>query len=88
MGKSLDRNRRMHDAKKCFWYLLNYNCMDGMLELANTEGCELFIPNNTGPLNSILSLNPHESKKTLGVRDLPAGGNTSHLEHIKDKVNA
>ena len=27
-------------------------------------------------------------KKTLGVRDCPAGGNKSHLKHIKDKVNA
>ena len=34
-----------------------------------------------------MSLDPHKSKKTLGVRDCPAGENKSHLKYIQDKVN-
>jgi hypothetical protein len=51
-----------------------------------TTGCKLLIPSDTGPPAPKLSFDPHESKKTLGVRDCPAGGNKSHLKHIKDEV--
>ena len=63
--------------------------MDGVWEPAKTEGCKLLIPSDTGSPTPILSRDPHEAgKKTLGVRDCPAGGNKPHLKHIKDKVNA
>ena len=52
------------------------------------ENCELLIPSDTGSPTPILSLNPHELKKTLSVRDCPAGGDKAHLKHIKEKVNA
>ena len=71
----------------CTWYLLDYDCVDGVCDPAKTEGYKLLIPSDTGSPNPILSLDPHESKKTLGVTDCSAGGNKSHLEHIKDKVN-
>jgi hypothetical protein len=62
--------------------------VDGVWEPAKTKGCEILIPSDTGSPTPILSLDPHESKKTLGVRDCPAGGSKSHLKHIQDKVNA
>ena len=71
--------------EKCFWYLLDYNCVDGVCEPAKTKGCELLIPSNTGPPNPILSLNPHESKKALGIRDCPAGGNNHISNTYKTK---
>ena len=88
MGKSPDRNSRMPQAEEtCFWYLLDYNCVEGVWEPANTAGYKLLSQSATGPPTPILSLNSHKSKKTLGVRDCPTGGNKSHLEHIKEKVN-
>ena len=36
----------------------------------------------------LCSLDPHKSKKILGVKDCPAGGNKLHLENIRNKVNA
>ena len=61
--------------------------METEWEPAKTAGCKLHIPSDTGVPAPILSLDPHESKKTLGVKDCQAGENTSHLEHIRDKVN-
>ena len=59
-----------------------------MWEPTKTADCELHIPNDAGGSDPILSLDPHESKKTLDVRDCPTGGNKSHLKYTRDKVNA
>ena len=40
---------------KCFWYLLNYDCVDRVWEPAKTKGCELLIPKYTGSPNPLLS---------------------------------
>ena len=58
-----------------------------MWEPAKTAGCKILIPNDTGSPAPILSLDPHESKNTLGVRDCPDGRNNSHLKHVRYKVN-
>ena len=58
-----------------------------MWEPAKTAGCKLLISSDAGSPAPILSLDPHNSKEIMGVRDCAAGGNKSHLEHIRDKVN-
>merc|ERR1712127_606712 len=71
--------------EKCFWYLLDYDCVEGVWEPANTVGWEILIPSDCGPPNTIASLDVRESRETLGVFDCPTGGNASHLEHMKKK---
>ena len=66
--------------EKCFWYLLDYECMEGVWEPADTTGLELLIPSDIGPPAPIISLDVNKSRKTLGVRDCPVGGNTAHLK--------
>lgn len=86
MGKPADSHRRMPQARKCVWYLLNYDCVEGVWEPADAIGWELLIPSDFGPSTPIANLDVRESRKTLGVIDCPAGGNASHLEHIRKKV--
>ena len=74
--------------KNRFWYLLDYNGLEGVWEPAKTAGCKLWIPSDTGSPAPILSPGSHKPKKILEVKDCPARGNKPHLEHIEDKVNA
>jgi hypothetical protein len=72
---------------KCFWYVINYKCIDG--EWVYTDSCpqELRITNVDGS-DSTIHLEPFTSlKKTLGVFDSPAGGNMAHLAYIKEKAS-
>ena len=46
------------EPEKCFWYLPDYDCVDGVWEQAKNEGCELLIPSDTGSPTPILSVNP------------------------------
>ena len=52
-------------SEKCFWYLLNYDCVEGVWEPADTVGWELLTPSDCGPPSPIVSLNIKESRKTL-----------------------
>ena len=56
------------------------------MELADTASCDLVIPSNGGAPSPIVSLDEHKPRKIPGVHDCPAGGNTSHLKHTRNKV--
>jgi hypothetical protein len=47
---------------------------------------ELYITNPDGTKSLIKQEEATVSKKTLGIHDLPAGGNAGHLDHIKMKA--
>ena len=72
--------------EKCFWYILDYECNDGVWTPRELVDWKLMIPVDGGTEQPILSLSPEESKKALGVKDCPAGGSTDQLKAIKDKM--
>jgi hypothetical protein len=61
--------------------------VEGVWEPVDTAGCKLDIPSNDRAPTSIFRLDPHERREILRGKDCPVGGNKSHLEHIKNKVN-
>jgi hypothetical protein len=76
-------NRR---SPKTGWYLLNYTCIDGEWTYADMAPRELLITNPDGTKSAIKQEDVSVSKKTLGIYDMPAGGNEGHLDHIKSKA--
>ena len=74
-------------ADKCFWYLIDYECVDGEWQYADSAPRDMFITRPDGSTSSILQHPPTFSKKTLGIHDSPSGGNSEHLTYLKDKVS-
>ncbi len=72
---------------KCFWYLLDYVCEDGQWTYAEMVPREMLITNPDGTKIPINQVKVTKSKKALGIHDLPAGGNLTHLASIKEKVS-
>jgi hypothetical protein len=72
---------------KCFWYLLDYICKDDQWTFAEMVPHEMLITNPDGTKSPINQVKVTDSKKTLGIHDLPARGNSTHLASIKEKVS-
>jgi hypothetical protein len=72
--------------EKCWWYLLDYTCVDGEWTYADIVPRELLITNPDGIKGPITQGEVAASKKTLGIHDLPAGEIEGHLVYIKDKA--
>ncbi len=72
--------------EKCFWYLLDYECVDGEWKYVDMVPQELVITNPDGTTSPISQEQVTASKKTLGIHDSPLGGNLAHLTYIKEKV--
>ncbi len=71
---------------KCYWYMVDYVCIDGEWNYAPTIDWELTIPLPDGTRHPITQLEPHDSKKMLGVWSNPAGKDETHLRnHIHNK---
>jgi hypothetical protein len=83
----LNATCRALKPEKCFWYLLNYTCKDGEWSYAEMAPCKLFIKNPDRSRSAIKQEDMTVSKKTLGIHDLPAGGNEGHLKHIQEKAS-
>jgi hypothetical protein len=81
------RQAVLSNRKKCFWYLLNYKREDGEWTYAKTALHNLFITNPDGTRTPITQEEVTVSKKTLGIYDLPAGGNEDHLKYIQEKAS-
>ena len=73
--------------EKCFWYLIDYKCVEGEWQYADLVPRELVITNPDGSTSPISQEELTTSKKTLGIHDSPAGGNIDHLSYIKEKVS-
>ncbi len=74
--------------EKCFWYLLDYECVDGEWKYVDMVPWELVITNPDGRTSPISQEQVTASKKTLGIHDSPSGGNSAHLTYIKEWVGA
>ncbi len=72
--------------EKCWWYLLDYTCVNGEWTYADIVPRELLITNLDGTKSAIKQEEVTVSKKTLGIYNTPAGGNKGHLDHIKSKA--
>jgi hypothetical protein len=72
--------------EKCFWYLLDYECVDGEWKYVDMVVRELVIINPDGTTSPISQEQVNASKMTLGINDSPSGGNSAHLTYIKEKV--
>jgi hypothetical protein len=72
--------------KKCFWYLLDYECVDGEWKYVDMVPRELVIANPDGMTSPISQEQVTASKKTLRILYSPSGGNSAHLTYIKEKV--
>ena len=66
--------------------MLDYECSDGEWLPRELVDRKLTIPMDDGTQQPIYSLSPHESKKVLGLEDCPAGGSSTQLKIIKEKV--
>ena len=72
--------------EKCFWYLIDYKCVDGKWQYADSVPREMVITNPDGSTSPISQEQVTSSKKTLGIHDSPSGRNTEHLSYSKEKV--
>ncbi len=72
--------------EKCWWYLLDYTCVNGKWTYADIVPRELFITKPDGTKSAIKQEEVSVSKKTLGIYDAPAGGNKGQLYHIESKA--
>jgi hypothetical protein len=72
--------------EKCFWYLLDYDCVDEEWIYADAMAMELKITNPDDTKSPIKWEKPTESKATLGIYDSPSGGNKGHLSFILNKA--
>ena len=74
--------------KKCFWYMLDYTCKeDGEWSYAEMTPRQLFVTNPDGTKSQINQEEVTASKKTLGIHDVPSGGNEEHLKYIQQKAS-
>ena len=63
----LNATRGALKPEKCFWYLLNYICVDGEWIYADVMAMELKITNPDGTKSPINREKATESKATLGI---------------------
>ena len=61
--------------EKCFWYILDYECIDGVWEPMVLVDGKLTTPVNSGVSCQIKILSPCKSKEALGLEKCPAGWN-------------
>ena len=66
--------------------MLDYKCVDGTWQYMDIVDWELLITHDDGTVIAIEQLDVDKSKKTLGVRDCPTGGNEEQLKHINKKM--
>ncbi len=67
--------------------MINYVCEESEWEYADIVPQEMMVINLDGTKSPIKQEEVTESKKTLGIHDSPARGNTAHLSYIKTKVS-
>jgi hypothetical protein len=72
--------------EKCFWYLLDYDCVEGEWTYAETRDAGLKITNLDSTKSPIKQEKVTESKKALGIYDSLSGGNEGHLSYILEKA--
>jgi hypothetical protein len=86
MELSIECHGRSSQTRKCFWYLLDYECVDREWTYADAITKDLKITNPDGTKSPIKQEKVMESKMTLGIYDSPSGGNECHLSFIANKA--
>ena len=75
-------------AAKSFWYLLDYDCVDGEWIPMEMVQYDVFVPMPDGSEEKLRQYDIHHSEKTLGVFDSPAGGSAEHLKDVSERVES
>ena len=71
---------------KSFWYLLAYECINGIWKYADTEEV-VEVPLPDGSSVRLSSKPATHVDKTLGVLTAPCGGHAAHLANIREKAD-
>ena len=82
----LNATRGALKPEKCFWYLLDYTCIEGKWAYTVHSDFKLSVTNPDRSRSSIRQEEVSTSKKTLGIYDAPSGGKQGHLEYIHNKL--
>lgn len=69
-------------AEKSFWYLLDYEQVDGEWQLIRHHNYPLQVPSPNGPPAILQPRQPDDSERTLGVLHAPCGGNAAHFDML------
>ena len=72
--------------EKCFWYMLDYECVDGQWKSAQDVGYDIYVTDLDGTPTIISRDDVQTAKKTLGIHDSPGGGSTKHLDVLEEKM--
>lgn len=68
--------------EKCYWWMVDYICVNGEWNYAPQVEWELTIPLPDGSRHPIVQQDVRESKKMLGIWSNPAGNDKKHLEEV------
>ena len=71
--------------EKCFWYAIDYECIDGEWKYCDDHDAEIVITDLDGKPQVIQRHHVSEAKKVLGIHDSPSGDSTKHFEVVDDK---
>ena len=71
---------------KCFWYLVDYECVNGEWQYKPTVDWEMKVPVPDGPDALIKQKDVHACEETLGVWSCPAGSEDKQYKKITDRV--
>ena len=70
------------NPEKCYWWMVDYTCINGEWNYAPQVEWTLTIPLPDGSQHHIAQQDVRESKKMLGIWSNPAGNDIKHLEEI------
>jgi hypothetical protein len=74
------------NPEKCYWYMVDYVCIDGEWKYAPQVDWQVTIPMPDGSKHPITQLDVTESQKMLGVWSNPTGIDSDHLKkHVIGK---
>ena len=66
--------------EKCYWYMIDYECVEGEWDYAPMKHFDLSIPLPDDSMVGIQQLDVNEPREMLGVWSCPAGTDDKHLE--------
>ena len=72
--------------EKCYWYLLDYEWVDGKVRYDTREHREIHVQDARGVEGRVQRLQPQEAKEVVGVWIAPDGNNTAQMASLITKI--
>ena len=73
---------------KSFWYLLDYECIEGQWQPMTMVDYDLRVPTPDGYSDALDQHDVTHSKETLGLQSCPAGGSADQLVSLREKMES